>query len=150
MIDITELILTFRENVRHLWNTTGRNLIVSDYRFGEIEWRLFKNTVLTEASITDDELSVYYKSIKVEPTFEWSNSRFLYAFEKDRVCNWKEIDLSQENELDLRFISFHDFNPQGFKDYRYVRARVIGAKNCTVIIGSDLLIEACCCKYFSI
>lgn len=80
MIEITELILTFRENVRHLWNTTGRNLIVSEYRFGEIEWRLFKNTVLTEAYITDDELSVYYKSIKVEPTFEWSNSRFLYAF----------------------------------------------------------------------
>lgn len=152
MNDITESVLVFRENLRHLWNTTGRHLVISDYRFGEIEWHLFKNTVLTEAEpfISDDGLSECFKSIKVEPTFEWNNSNFLYAFEKDKNITWKTVQLSYQNKLDLRFKEFYDFNIQGFKEYRYARVKVINAKNCIDIIGSDLLIEATSCKYIRI
>jgi hypothetical protein len=156
MNDITESVLVFRENLRHLWNTTGRHLVVSEYRFGEIEWNLFKNTVLTEAEpcIPDDEYSEYFESIKVEPTFEWTNSNFLYGFKKEKNLTWeiawKTVQLSRQNELDLRFKHFYDFNIQGFKEYRYARAKVINAKNCIDIIGSDLLIEATSCKYINI
>jgi hypothetical protein len=89
-------------------------------------------------------------SIKVEPTFEYTNSDFLYGFDKEKILTWKAVQLSPQNELDLRFKDFYDFNIQGFKEYRYARVKVINAKNCRDIISADLLIEATSCKYINI
>lgn len=53
---------------------------------------------------------------------------------------WKEVEL-EPGELELRFIDFFDWaNPDDFRDYQYVRARIVASHVGEMYDGYDILL----------
>lgn len=70
--DITELVLRFREAMRHLWNSHAYSLD-GEHRFNAIETDYFYFSVLfqTESRVSNlrDSEQYYYKHVAVRPIF---------------------------------------------------------------------------------
>lgn len=58
----------------------------------------------------------------------------------DSNVYWKEVEL-EPGDLELRFIDFFDWaNPDDFRDYQYVRARIVASHVGEMYDGYDILL----------
>ena len=151
--DITKYILEFREAMRHLWNNHARHLD-GDHRFSQIERDYFYYSVLFQAENRIPETchitEHYYQHISVIPTYKGYLGNFLLGKKiSENEHKFEFISLTEESNLDLRFISFFDFTNDGLKEYKYAKTHVLNAKQKT-LVGSVILIDSEYAKYRSI
>jgi hypothetical protein len=147
MIDATDIFMAYRECVRHLWNVYYRIPDEGESDFPFIERQLLHDLFFSRVRNTEFKagLDGYYAEVVV--TFEVPpNGRSILVLNRDispGVNTW-ESETIKTQSLDLRYIGMFDFwdPPDGVRDFRFVRARVIGARELPEIAGTDVLIDS--------
>lgn len=152
---VTKLMNTYRECVRHLWNTYFLDLLsivenqwdVSD-EFDEICTTLFSSLVLNPIGCTSHKKSQRYEGfptplscLHVVPSAK-DGVPIQIAREIQSFTYWDyPIDVIKPLEVDLRFIDFFDFDVLGYKEFEYYRVRIVDSSEYPDIIGRDALLK---------
>lgn len=154
MEDITSQVNMYRECVRNLWNiyfvqaleaNKNQQWNIKD-EFDEICSKLFSSIALSFAQYDLPEKSHSYERYP-EPLL------FLHVIPQSEVhihIN-REIkatgywdhpgEMIKPKDIDLRFIDFFDFDVIGFRDFEYLRVRIVGSDT-QDLVGRDALIRA--------
>jgi hypothetical protein len=150
MKDITSTMSSYRECVRHLWNThfwqqaeRQEDWDLRD-RFDEIAIALFRCLVLREVAREDAQVLPSYRRDRVALPF----IRLEVVPESPIFVNrgvdegyWDDpVARVQRDELDLRFIQFFDWWDLGFRDFAFYRARIVGSAKHPHLVGRDALL----------
>ena len=150
MKDVTSLFDDYRECVRHLWNTYFRERAGDGpdwqvrFHFDEIAGKVFAALVLYPLVVFDGcEL----------PGSETKPLAFLHVVPASSggaqiwVPRTTSHNLQEEHivirprELDLRFISFFDFDSLGHRDFQYYQLRVLASQVHPDLVGRDAFLE---------
>lgn len=151
MINITNILLNYRNSIRELWN----NYFISrqndedsfawemDLYFENIKQELFKALVSTK--VFEEEL-VYsndpLNEIKVEPNLGPKGYMAMYADNiENNTTSWEHIWIKTENST-FCYIDFFDWTTETVMDCQYVRVRLVESKEFPNLVGKDFLFEA--------
>lgn len=148
--EISEVLNNYRECLRHTWNTYFRILDEGWHEFINVERELFVGLVLVQVydgyDFADDE-GEYISTFSVELEENSGNVEILWSKEKKGGhWKWEEMKIGQ-GDIECRFIDFFDWNQDGFRDFRYLRCKIIDSK-IPHIVGADILIEQAYSKVF--
>lgn len=149
-MELTSQIQSYREALRHLWNTYWRFQDPdwdSADNFSEIAKVLFKDAVSVLAELPcpvipvdqgDSPLSEYRLFTNHAGKLPLMVSRDIpnRGYWDHEVC-W----ISAESAYDICPICFFDFDVLGYRDMRYYRARIISSETHPEVGGRDALIE---------
>ncbi len=146
MIDCTDCFMAYRECVRHVWNTYYRVCPEGESDFIFIERQMLHDLLFSRVENREFKAGPggYYDELVV--TFDRApKGTSILVLDRDvspGMNTWKSATI--DAELDLRYIGMFDFwwPPHGGRDFRFVRARVLGAKERPEIVGTDVLIES--------
>lgn len=146
MRDITDLMNTYRECSRNLWNvyfSRRENVGACLDAFGEIQRVLFDSLVVDQLCSemqTEDEVSI--PTLKIVPRLrslilikrlgEPGESGY-WDQEKDMVVG--------PDEITLEFLDYFDFSQVPIKELRYYRCRVLSFPSRVEYEGREALIE---------
>ena len=153
MEDVTHLFKTYRECVRHLWNTYYRPLVEPsqdwDLRdeFDDVARGIFSSLVLRPLGVIETQLSPEYTAVPrpladfhVAPIVEHG---IPIKINRDLPASgyWDHpISNVKSNEVELRLLRFFDFNKLGFRDYCYYEVLIQNSAH-PEIVGRVALIE---------
>ena len=144
MIDATEHFLAYRECIRHLWNEYYRILDEGESDFVFIERRMLDDLFFSRVKNRDFKAAPdgYYDEVAVTYAVP-PNGLSILVLNRDinpGTNTWERAIVDQS--LDLRYIEMFDFwdPPNGFRDFRYIRARVVGGQKST-LVGTDVLLD---------
>jgi hypothetical protein len=150
MIDVTDLMLNYRECVRHLWNTYFRREAQPqqdwDLRdeFYDAALVLFKALVLRGLDVGDVKLLPDYFADQAPIMFlrlEVDGSSEILVNRTGSSGYWDDpVTVVQQGDCDLRFIQFFDFDDLGFRDFRFYRVRIVGSSRYRHLVGRDALL----------
>lgn len=157
MQDISASMLEFKDAIRHVWNTY---FVKSDSpmspevqrAFESVEIGLFQVLVLTPLDMFDryDQYRQQPLSfIQVQPT-RTINELPLQVGKRDVNGNtvWEmPISVSVDDQSTFEFFDYFDWNPYGYIDLPYVRARVASLPSQPSLQGSMVLIEQTYCRF---
>jgi hypothetical protein len=151
-MDITNHFLQFREAVRHLWNVHFCEEALRDQ-----DWDL--RDAFSDAYVALFNAMVTYRLPQGASTIAhlWDADRtvldcyhvagksndlnLMIARDIPHYCYWdhpiKRVDTST---VDLRLISFFDWDTLGPRDFRYLRVRISNADNAD-LVGRDALVD---------
>ena len=147
MGEITDLIQSYRECVRHVWNSHFHDLPGSLHEFGDVEDALLYGIVLAQTdeykNWTEEWLvNLCYPSIRVVPRPEPKGIQGMWAREqKGGNWPWENFQVTEEKFI-LAFIGFSDWLVDGLLDYEYIRCRILQSDEYPDLIGADLLLPA--------
>lgn len=148
--DVTPLLHAYRECARHVWNTSFRLLgtpeqpWLGEDLFVNVEAELFAALVLAplgRASERKPATGVPLAYLRIVPETATGVARVLWARGAAGVWQWAERDLWVDG-LDLRFLDCFDWAATGYRDWQYLRARVVACAEASELVGADALIEA--------
>lgn len=150
MKNIKHYINTYRDAIRHLWNSTF-SAFNNNLRHGmclelfqEIDHLLFKALVCEPLGIklaTRHEPNQPVDGLKVKSSYRES---FHVMINRDKPATgyWDyPVNLINTDDMDLIFISFFDWDPYDQMDCRYYRVRIADSKTNADLIGRDALVE---------
>jgi len=154
MNDVTHLFLTYRECVRHLWNTYFRSVAEPsqnwDLRdeFDAIARSIFSSLVLRPLDVFDHELAPEYSAdppvlpgFRIVPAVERGTPIFINR-DLPRSGYWDHpVSRVQPDEIEFDLLRFFDFDQLGYRDYRYFEVMVHASTKYPDIIGRAALIE---------
>lgn len=132
---MTELNLNmnrYRECARHVWNTYFRGQSNSEDLFLNVEYELFYALVLAPSGLEGEHKSPFdvplpFLRVVPNPSLRVLSVMIAPPGGPDSNVYWKEVEL-EPGDLELRFIDFFDWaNPDDFRDYQYVRARIVAS-----------------------
>ena len=149
-MDVTAVLDSYRECVRHLWNTyfwreaEARNDWDLSDEFETVAKRLFRVLVLKPLQGADAE-SVREGSATQEP---WTFLRVEVEQRSPIMINrgvntgyWDDpLVIVSHGELDLHFVDFFDWTSLGFRDFGLYRVRIAGSKAHPSLLGRDALV----------
>ena len=146
MGEITDLIQNYRECARHVWNEYFRELPEGWHEFIKVKDALFHGLVLVQTDEVRHWRAEYlehgcYPSIRVIPNLAPKGREGLWARGEENEWHWKIIQVT-DKEIGLGFVSFFDWNFEGYQDYRYIRCRVQKSETYPELIGADILFPA--------
>lgn len=150
MNDITNIMYNFREAARGLWNNHCQQLDTKE--FEPIEECLFKTLVMNQCEphvCHSEYLEEYFTSIFVAPEIGPKGITVTWARENRNTWVWSELKLKQNNS-DLRFMHFFDWQENQSRDFQYARAKILSCSEHPEIEGADILIEANRCHFYHI
>ncbi len=152
MQDITSLMQTYRECIRHLWNTYFRILEDGDRLFLDVEDELFYSMVVWQIGQATHQKCFHGKPLpylQVIPITAPKGIPALWARGEDggRIWNWAEIQVIT-NDIELRFIDYFDWEQRGYRDWQYYQARIITYPTLPELQGADMLVEVGYAKVF--
>jgi hypothetical protein len=154
MDDVTHLFITYRECVRHLWNTyfcsvadPSQNWDLRD-EFDSIARSIFSSLVLRPLDLFDHELAPEYSAdpsalpgFRIVPAVEHGTPIFINR-DLPRSGYWDHpVSRVQPDEVELDLLRFFDFDKLGCRDYRYFEVVVHASTKYSDIIGRAALIE---------
>lgn len=150
MNDITHLMDTYRECVRHLWNTYFQREaeLRQDWdlrdQFCDASLLLFRALVLRGVGREDagvlpdyhgDQQPLMCVQLHVEPRSEIMVNR------SGAGGYWDDpVKLVEAGECDLRFIRFFDWSDLSFRDFAFYRVRIVGSSRYPHLVGRDALL----------
>ena len=146
MSEITDLIQSYRECARHVWNCHFRDLPDGWHEFINVEHELLHGIVLAQS----DELKNWseersangcYPSIQVVPQLGPKGIQGMWARQHKDTWNWNVVQITEEKTL-LAFIGFFDWQENGYQDYQYIRCRIQRSDEHSKLVGADLLLPA--------
>ena len=156
---MTELNLNmnrYRECARHVWNTYFRGQSNSEDLFLNVEYELFYALVLAPSGLEGGHKSPFdvplpFLRVVPNPSLRVLSVMIAPPGGPDSNVYWKEVEL-EPGDLELRFIDFFDWaNPDDFRDYQYVRARIVashvGENEDGRYKGHDILLPAMYVQY---
>ena len=145
---MTELNLNmnrYRECARHVWNTYFRGQSNSEDLFLNVEYELFYALVLAPSGLAGEHKSPFdvplpFLRVVPNPSLRVLSVMIAPPGGPDSNVYWKEVEL-EPGDLELRFIDFFDWaNPDDFRDYQYVRARIVASRVGEMYDGYDILL----------
>ncbi len=160
MKDITDLMLKFKEAVRHSWNEYFRNSESPmspeiQEAFSSVERRFFQIIVLSPLGIAErfDEYRKYpLPFIIIKPdNSDYVREIPLYIGTKEKNGNisFEQLVVATENnQMRFEFYDFFDWYSYGYIDFPYVRAKIIVLPKIIEAQGKIALIEQRYCKFF--
>lgn len=150
MKNIKRQMNTYRDAIRHLWNSVFSNFN-DDLRYGaclelfeEIDCLLFKALICEPFDIKHDtkfRTNTPIDRLKVKPC---NGESFPVVVNRNKPASgyWDyPVKSMKAADVDLTFISFFDWDSYGQMDCRYYRVRIADCKNHADLIGRDALIE---------
>jgi hypothetical protein len=146
MGEISDLILSYRECARHVWNCHFRELPDGWHEFADVESALLHGIVLAQSDEAKDwnqewSESGCYPSLRVVPTLGPKGLPALWCQPpRGNTWNWQEMQL-KDPSIRLAFIGFFDWRTDGYRDYQYIRCRVNESPAHPQVVGSDLLLD---------
>ena len=154
MNDVTHLFLTYRECVRHLWNTYFRPLaepsVNWDLRdeFDSIVRGIFSSLVLRPLAVFDRELAAEYSAdplplsgFRIVPAVSHGTPIFINRG-LPRTGYWDHpVSRVLPEEVELQLLRFFDFDILGYREYRYFEVVIAASIKYPDIIGRAALIE---------
>jgi hypothetical protein len=146
MSEITDLIQSYRECARHVWNCHFHDLPDGWHEFINVEYELLYGIVLAQSDELKDwraERSEYecYPSIRVVPELGPKGTEGMWARERKNTWDWELVQIT-ETEIGLAFIGFFDWRESGYQDYQYIRCRILKSTELPQLVGADLLLPA--------
>lgn len=149
MRNIKTEMASYREAVRHLWNSTFSALDES-LRFGicldlfeEIDDLIFKALVCEPLGIQLNARASFdpiinLKVIPISPT----DVPIMINRSIPASGYWDDpVKIISASDVNLALIDFFDWDAYNEKDFRYYRVRIIDCKSQPNLIGRDALIE---------
>jgi hypothetical protein len=157
MRDVTDLLMTYREAMRHLWNTYFVREMSSLLecgaldKFEEIDRLLFSALVLDQlaplhpavnfrsevwpflrvvAQEDSDSLAMMLSDLITGPNRSWSDRTF--------------IKLNPDTEL--AFIEFFDWDQYGFVSFPYIRLKILKFPSRPDLVGREALVDSSRCR----
>jgi len=158
MDDISDLMLEFKEAIRHSWNTyfaPSRSPMSADIQeaFNNVEIGLFQAIVLSPLGIFE-RAREYRKHplsfIIVKPVSELREVPMQIG-SRDAKNNIKwgmPISIDAQSDMTLEFYDFFDWYSYGHIDLPYVRVRVRDLPGQNKLQGNIALIEQHVCRFF--
>jgi hypothetical protein len=154
MTDVTQLFSTYRECVRHLWNTYFRPVAEPsqdwDLRdeFDTIARGIFSSLVLRAIGVFDGELAPEYSAepsalpgFRVVPAVEHGTPIFINR-DLPRSGYWDHpVSRVRPEEVELHLLRFFDFDELGYRDFRYFEVVIHASTKYPEIVGRSALIE---------
>jgi hypothetical protein len=154
MSDVTHLFNTYRECVRHLWNTYFRPIAEASQdwdvheEFDTIARELFSSLVLRPLSIFDRELAsecarepIVLRGFQVVPAIE-HGTPICVNRDIPRGGYWDHpVSRVRRDDVELRLLRFFDFDMLGHREYRYFEVAVAASATYPDIVGRVALIE---------
>lgn len=158
MTDVTELMLKYRECSRHLWNMYFRPSSHSEMwdlrdQFDAIDRQLFLTLVLGRLGV-DREAALQgdrpIEELKVTLASDQETPIMISRPSTDGNSYWDcPVTRASNPEIDLRFISFFDWNKYGVADLSYLRVRISDFPRHSDLVGRDALVEVSNCRVLS-
>jgi hypothetical protein len=150
MIDVTELVLKYREGARHLWNTCfqgGQDWDVRD-DFAEACVLLFRSLVLRPHDAVDAltgpaslEASPPTTVLRVIPAHD-TGTAILINRSTPKSGYWDDpINRITASDAMLRFVQFFDWDEMEARDFQYVEAVIEASVTHPHLVGRHALIE---------
>jgi hypothetical protein len=153
MRDITELMNTYRECSRNLWNVyfSKRNDIGGSLDvFGQIRELLFESLVLSELSYEGEANSedILAPALKVVP--QRSLILIQRLSEPGQAGYWdQEKDMVVgPRDITLVFLDYFDFSQIPIQDFHYYRCKVLSFPSHAAYEGREALLEVSGAKVF--
>jgi hypothetical protein len=154
MTDVTQLFSTYRECVRHLWNTYFQPVAEPsqdwDLRdeFDTIARGIFSSLVLRAIGVFDGELAPGYSAepsalpgFRVVPAVEHGTPIFINR-DLPRSGYWDHpVSRVRPEEVELHLLRFFDFDELGYRDFRYFEVVIHTSTKYPEIVGRAALIE---------
>ena len=158
MNDVTHLFHSYRECVRHLWNThfqplaahqnlTGYNWDVR-HEFNDISVNIFSSLVLRELDVFNIEMSAEYLPNPVElPGFtivpSSQNGAIIHINRNvPRSGYWDyPISIVKPADVELNLLRHFDFDVLGYRDFKYFEVVIHSSPKYPEIVGRVALIE---------
>jgi hypothetical protein len=150
MTDVTDLMLNYRECVRHLWNTYFRREARPrqdwDLRdeFYDAALILFKALVLRGPDVDDPPLLPDYRREQaplMSLRLEVDMTSAILVNRTGSSGYWDDpVTAIQQGDCDLRFIQFFDWWDLGVRDFQYYKVRIVGSSRYPHLVGRDALV----------
>jgi len=154
MDDVTTLFSTYRECVRHLWNTYFRPIAEPrqdwDVRdeFDTISRGIFSSLVLRSLGASGRELAPAWSAepaplpgFRVVPVID-NGTPILINRDLPRGGYWDHpVSQVRPSDLELHLLRFFDFDQIGCRDYEYFEVVVRASPTYPGIVGRAALIE---------
>ena len=157
MKDITHSMLEFKDAIRHAWNTyfaLSEAPMSPEIQeaFSQVERGFFSAIVLAPMDATLLVREYREKSLPwlVVRPFEYLQECPVQFGKRDNLGNtiWEmPSNIAIDDHVAFEFFDFFDWNPFGFVDLSYVRARVAAFPRQSNIQGSLVLIEQRFCQF---
>ncbi len=142
MEDITELMQTYRECVRHTWNTYFRTLEDGDRVFPDVEDALFSALVIPNTCV-HKTVSCLRSVPKIAPL----GTLVLWGRIKGSIWNWQELRL-HDTDIELHFRGYFDWDEEGYRDWQYYEAVIVEYAAAPELRGARMLLEVSHAKVF--
>ncbi len=149
MEKVTEYFEKYREASRHLRNTYYIPSDSDDWDksddFDDVNVMLFQHLVCAPLNINYDQVEWFCSTA---PIFQLKPQgvRLPIMINRDPNVshgNWDhQVNCVEPDDLELTFISYFDWDPQGVVDHRYIMCRIADAKNSKNVIGHTALVES--------
>lgn len=157
MRDITNLMLEFKEAVRHSWNVyfaKSKSPMSPEMQdaFEHVELGLFQAIVLTPMGAFD-RADLYRRQplpfILAKPQKERRELPLRVGVrDENGNTSWETpISVSVDSRSAFEFLDFFDWYPYGYIDLPYVRARVASLASEPSLEGAMVLIEQIHCRF---
>jgi len=149
MTDVTARMHTYRECVRHIWNTQFMgNELRPDWdlrdQFCDAALILFQALVLRGLDVDDSELLADYRSDQGPLMFlrlEVEAGSTILVNRTGAGTYWDDpVTRIEAGDCDLRFIQFFDWSDLDFRDFAFYRARIVGSSRYPHLKGRDALL----------
>lgn len=154
MEDVTHLFDTYRECVRHLWNTyyrpsaePGQDWDLRD-EFVDVTRQIFSSLVLRPLEVFEVQLAPEYAAVptplpgfRVVPVVDHGTPILI-----NRDLPWSgywdyPISSVKPNEAELHLLTYFDFDKLGYREYRYFQVLIQASATYPEIVGRSALIE---------
>jgi hypothetical protein len=154
MDDVTPLFSTYRECVRHLWNTYFRPIAepTQDWdvrdEFDAISLSIFSSLVSQPLSASDHRLAPAWSAdpaplpcFRIVPAIE-HGTPILINRDLPRSGYWDHpVSRVRPGDIELHLLRFFDFDQMGCRDYEYLEVVVHASPTYPEILGRAALIE---------
>jgi hypothetical protein len=149
MTDLTARMHTYRECVRHIWNTQFMgNEQPPDWdlrdQFCDAALILFQALVFRGLDVDDSELLADYRGDQTPLMFlrlEVAAASTILVNRTGAGTYWDDpVHRIEAGDCELRFIQFFDWSDLDFRDFAFYRARIVGSSRYPHLVGRDALL----------
>jgi hypothetical protein len=149
MTDVTARMHTYRECVRHIWNTWFMgNERRPDWdlrdQFCDAALILFQALVFRGLDVDDSELLADYRGDQTPLMclrLEVAAASTILVNRTGAGTYWDDpVTRIEAGDCELRFIQFFDWSALDFRDFAFYRARIVGSSRYPHLVGRDALL----------
>lgn len=151
MVDLEQILLSYREAVRSLWNhffagTPELNTFDSVDMLDKIKVLLFQQLVCSRISALDGFVPDFKEPVALLELKPLQSGSSILLVSNPRISDRNryfdlEVQIKFPNEARLQYIDFFEYNVLGYIDLRFYLVRIAALKDDPSLVGRDALLE---------